>query len=47
MDVFFIVDAFRNQCVYAPNQLYNSVIFEGAALVYRPDCNAEGQLSRQ
>ena len=23
-------------------QLYNSVIFEGATLVYRPDCNAEG-----
>ena len=22
--------------------LYNSVIFEGATLVYRPDCNAEG-----
>ena len=24
------------------NYLYNSVIFEGATLVYRPDCNAEG-----
>ena len=32
----------HNHCLYrAVRYLYNSVIFEGATLVYRPDCNAE------
>ena len=36
---------YHNHCSAEFNSMtysYNSVIFEGATLVYRPDCNTEG-----